>query len=412
MPKINPFKPNSPVPPDLFAGRTAEILELEKGLVQTKSGQSTNYLITGERGIGKTSLMMFLKHVSCGSVESIQYGSFNFLTVSTVLSDRTDIVSLIKLIERNISRELGKIESVKSFLKETWSFVQRIRVMDSGIEKSDEVSDPDLLIDEFAHSLAETCKRITAPKKGEDAKDGIVFLIDEADNACADLRLGYFFKAVTELVQQKGCNNVMFVAAGLPDVIRKLSESHESSIRIFLHQNIRALSPEDRKYVIEKGIERGNEINEEQTIITEDAKAQISTLSEGYPHFIQQFAYSAFDHNSNGEITSLDVSESAMKPGGAIDAIGGRYYESSYFDKIKSDEYRQVLSIMAEELNSWVKKSEIRERFTGDENILSNALTALTSRKIILKNPSKMGEYRLQQRGFALWIRLFGDRKK
>ena len=104
--------------------------------------------------------------------------------------------------------------------------------------------------------------------------------------------------------------------------------------------------------------------------------------------------------------------EAAFKQGGAIDAIGSRYYASAFYDKIKSDEYRQVLSIMAEKLNSWTTKAEIRAKFTGDEFSLSNALQALTRRKIILKNPSKMGEYRLQQRGFAFWIKLFGDRKK
>lgn len=67
---------------------------------------------------------------------------------------------------------------------------------------------------------------------------------------------------------------------------------------------------------------------------------------------------------------------------------------------------------MAESMNSWIKKSEIREKFNGTENTLNNALQALTTRKIILKNSSKVGEYRLQQKGFALWIKLFGDRQK
>jgi hypothetical protein len=36
MPKINPFQPNSPVAPGMFAGRLAEIQTLEKGLQQAK----------------------------------------------------------------------------------------------------------------------------------------------------------------------------------------------------------------------------------------------------------------------------------------------------------------------------------------------------------------------------------------
>ena len=396
----------------MFAGRLNEIETLEKGLHQTKHGSPINFLITGERGIGKSSLMSLLKPMASGDIKSPDYDRFNFITINAVLSERTNLVTLIKLIEKNIKREIGKIEKVRNFLNDTWSFVQRIKIMDSGVDQKSQTEDADIVIDDFAYSLAETCNRIIRPEKGEEAKDGIIFFIDEADNSCPDLHIGYFFKVVTELLQQHGCNNVMFVVAGLPEVIEKLSNSHESSIRIFFQLKIRELNPRDRHYVIEKGIEEGNKINEEKTTITEDAKKHISTLSEGYPHFIQQFGYSAFDFNSDGEISESDVLSGAFAADGALDAIGSRYYASAYHEQIKSDEYRQVLSIMAENMNSWIKKSEIREKFSGGDQTLSDALKALTTRKIILKNPSKIGEYRLQQRGFALWIKLFGERKK
>jgi len=409
--QVNPFKPNSPAPTGMFAGRSKEINELEKGLHQTKNGHGCNYLITGERGIGKSSLMMILKHFADGGIPT-EYGSFNFIPINTVISDRTNIVTLIKLIERSLRRELGKIESVRKFLGDTWSFVQRIKLMDSGIDKQEANDEIDLIIDDFAYSLAETCKRICNPEKGETAKDGFVFLIDEADNACENLQIGYFFKTVTELLQQNECNNVMFVVAGLPEVIEKLSLSHESSIRIFTQLSVKELNVEDRHYVIDKAIEEGNNINSEKCTISEKAKNHISTLSEGYPHFIQQFGYSAFDYNTDGEISGDDVLDAAFNQNGALDAIGSRYYANDFHSKIKSDEYRQVLSIMAENMNSWVKKSDIRIKFSGDDQTLTDALRALTARKIILKNPSKMGEYRLQHRGFAIWIKLFGSRKR
>lgn len=412
MPKINPFKPNSPVPTAMFAGRIKEIEELEKGLFQTKNGNSANYLITGERGIGKSSLMMLLRYVAAGKVNSIGYDKFNFVPINIKISKQTSLLTFIRLIERLITREIGKLEKVRSFLENTWSFIQRIKIMDSGIEKANEAVELDLIIEDFAYSLSETCKRIINPEKGEDAKEGIIFLIDEADNACTELQIGYFLKIVTELLQQNECYNVMFVVAGLPEIIEKLIISHESSIRIFTQLKIKELNPEDRKYVINKGLEEGNKINAEPTTISEKAKTNISTLSEGYPHFIQQFAYSAFEENSDGEISLEDVLNGAFPEGGAIDAIGNRYYKTAYHEQIKSDEYREVLSIMADSMNAWIKKSEIREKFSGSDQTLTDALKALTTRKIILKNVSKMGEYRLQQRGFALWIKLFGEREK
>lgn len=412
MKKINPFKPNSPVSAGMFAGRINEIKLLEQALHQTKHDQPSNFLITGERGIGKSSLMMILKDFSSGKIETLDHGRFNFLTINIVISERMSLLTFIKLIERNLKRELGKVEAIRSFMNSTWDFVQRIKIMDSGVDQLDVTEDSDLVINDFSYSLSETCNRIINPEKGEDKKDGIVFIIDEADNACDDLHIGYFFKVVTELLQQNGCQNIMFIVVGLPEISAKLAKSHESSLRIFNHIRVKELNPTDRFYVIDKGLEEGNRINEVKTSISEGAKQHISTLSEGYPHFIQQFAHTAFEYNTDGEISSEDVLEGAFKDGGAIDAIGSRYYASDFHSKIKSDEYRQVLGIMAESMNEWIKKSDIREKFTGLDQTLTDALAALTQRKIILKNDSVRGEYRLQQRGFALWIKLFGSRGK
>ncbi|MFM5818076.1 AAA family ATPase [Aeromonas caviae] len=410
--KINPFKPNSPVPVGMFAGRLPEIESLEQGLYQTQNGNPQHFLITGERGIGKSSLMQYIRPLAKGDITSPDYAKFNFVTVNTSISDRTGLITLIRLIERGLKRELEKFETIRSFMESTWSFVQRIKIMDSGVEKNEFIDDPDLVIDEFAYSLSETCRRITNPEKGEEAKDGIIFFIDEADNASHDLRIGYFFKTVAEAIQQNGGHNISFIVAGLPELTEKLSTSHESSLRLFTELKVKELKVQDRFYVIDKGIEEANKINESLTEITQSAKEHISTLSEGYPHFIQQFSFSAFETNADGEISDDDVLDGAFKDRGALDAIGARYYASSYYDQIKSDEYRQVLSIMAESMNSWVTKKEISGKFSGSDQTLNNALQALTTRRIILRNTSRRGEYRLQQRGFALWIKMFGERRK
>lgn len=414
MAKVNPFKPNSPVPPGMFAGRIEEIESLEKGLHQTKNGNNSNFLIIGERGIGKSSLIGYIKPTAQGLITSSDYDKFNFVVVNTVISNKSTLISFIKLLERNLKREIekiGKAEKVRAFFDDTWSFVQRLRIMDSGIDKAQANEDLDLIIDDFAYSLSETCKRITNPENGEIVKDGIMIIVDEADNACADLHIGYFFKVVTELLQQNSCDNVMFIVAGLPDVVEKLTSSHESSMRVFTKLEVKELKPDDRKYVVDRGLEVSNEQNEEKTTITGNAKNMISTLSEGYPHFIQQFSYSAFEANTDGEISEEDVGKGAFSNGGALDSIGSRYYQALYNEQIKSDEYREVLEIMAENLNSWIKKSDIRAKFSGNDHTVSDALKALTARKIILKNPSKLGEYRLQHKGFALWIKLFGRKK-
>lgn len=410
--RINPFKPNSPAPVGMFSGRVDELKLLEGGLNQTKHGEPTNFLITGDRGIGKSSLLLFLDAIAKGDVKGLDGGTFDYIVVNLNVSDRMTLLTFLKIIENNVRREIGKTEIARKFLAETWSFLQRLRVMDSGIERSEKELDEEVILDEFAASLAETCNRIISkPASGESKKDGILFIIDEADNATPELRLGYFIKTVTEDLQKQNCKNVMFVVTGLPETVEKLKASHESSVRVFHPVKIKELLPPDRKWVVDLGIKKANEINSARTSVTEAAKEQISSLSEGYPHFIQQFAYCAFKQDTDFVLDSDDVVGSAFADGGALDSIGNRYYESDFYQKIKSDEYRQVLTIMSKRMNSWIKKAEIRTEFTGPETKLTNALKALTDRRIILKNSARDGEYRLQQRGFALWIQLFGNRK-
>src|SRR5437773_8444840 len=85
MPRYNPFRPGSIVTPGMFSGRSEEILALEQSLFQTRAGNPNHFLIQGERGIGKSSLLFYLQCVARGDISSLDEVSFRFVTVSIVL---------------------------------------------------------------------------------------------------------------------------------------------------------------------------------------------------------------------------------------------------------------------------------------------------------------------------------------
>ena len=60
--KINPFNPNSPSGPGMFAGRLKEMQTIEQILFQTKANKGHGFLLLGQRGIGKTSLLNLMKY--------------------------------------------------------------------------------------------------------------------------------------------------------------------------------------------------------------------------------------------------------------------------------------------------------------------------------------------------------------
>jgi DNA-binding IscR family transcriptional regulator len=62
---------------------------------------------------------------------------------------------------------------------------------------------------------------------------------------------------------------------------------------------------------------------------------------------------------------------------------------------------------MAECLDGWVSKDEIREHSNLRPSILNNAIKALPDRHIILPQPGKRGTYRLPLKSFAAWIKAY-----
>src|SRR5687768_8833618 len=110
MSKINPFRPNSPIHPGMFVGRVKELQRLESALVQTKAGSPSNFMITGERGIGKSSLLNYIKHVAEGAHTGIEDTRVSFLVIDTDIDGNTTQLGLIKKLELGLEHALGKTE--------------------------------------------------------------------------------------------------------------------------------------------------------------------------------------------------------------------------------------------------------------------------------------------------------------
>jgi hypothetical protein len=167
---------------------------------------------------------------------------------------------------------------------------------------------------------------------------------------------------------------------------------------------MKPLEIDERFLVVDRGLTDANSRNEEATKIDADAQDLLATFSEGYPHFLQQFSYSAFEADEDNNISRDDVLEGAVRENGAIEQLGAKFFSEMYYSKIASDDYRRVLDYMAEHGDSWLTRKEIVENCGVSEPVVNNALAALKKRDIILVDETRKGFYRLPTRSFATWI--------
>ena len=396
--KINPFRPGHIVTPGMFAGRGDE---LEGVLFQMRAKNPQHFLITGERGIGKSSLLFYLQLIAKGKIETTEHTKFQFLTVPVELDEGDDFAAVAHKIGNELRRSVAEMEPLIGLAKDALKFLQKWEIAGVKYRAQTTSTQRHELIEDLTESLRSALGLI------QSHVDGCLILIDESDRAGASANLGTFCKLLTERLTKRDCHNVTLGLAGVTGILGKLRQSHESAPRIFHTVTLDPLSHKDRLAVITKGLEEAKETNNREFTISERAANAISQLSEGYPNFVQQFGFCAFDEDADDHIDYDDVMTGAFKKDGAFQQLGQKYFSDIYFDQIGSDEYRGVLRAMADHSDNWVAKQILKSATRLKPATLNNAITALKKRGIIIPKPGHHGVYRLPTRSFAVWIKAF-----
>jgi AAA+ ATPase superfamily predicted ATPase len=401
---FNPFRPNSIVTTGMFCGRVEEVTSIEQSLRQTKNGNPQHFLLEGERGIGKSSLMLFARAIATGI--SRKPDGLNFIVLEIELGAYTTYIEMINKIGGAFRSELRSRTHLKTLAKTAWDFLSNWSVLGVEFKAHEHRISASEAVDDLASAFASFLKETS------NVLDGVLILIDEADKPDPQAtNLGEFVKSLSEKLTKKECDRVCLGLAGLPILLRRLKDGHESSLRVFEIYNLAPLSKEAAKEVVNRGLQEARIKNSFETKITESALEKIVHLSEGYPHFIQQFSYCAFDQDSDMNIDDEDVLSGAYKENGALDQLGRKYFQEMYFEKISSPDYRKVLDTMADDLDGWIQRKDIAKRSGLKDTQISNALNALKGRNIILTNPERQGEYRLPTKSFAVWIKAIGQKR-
>ncbi|GJM09707.1 MAG: hypothetical protein DHS20C11_19830 [Lysobacteraceae bacterium] len=419
---LNPFIPHQPVKPDEFVGRSAEIFDLEQCLSHAKNGTPRHFLLTGDRGIGKTSLMDYLRSVG-RSVSSDQKVNFDFLVADIILDKYTTTLEFIRKIERAISRELEKTEPARAFLSKAWEFLNRVEAVGVSVRSSPtEVRSDTMLRVELAHSLINISNRVCQKSDYRSdviskQYDGILIIVDEADQAPKDLALGAFLKTFLETLHRERCTSVMFGLTGLPTAVDRLLEGHRSSLRLFHQVRLGCLRKIEVIDIIDQKVLDIRNQGVSKFDITDAAKEVIWMYSDGHPHFVQQLGYCAFEAALNSVrdsavnydrefpmdfcVQAEHVHQGALHREGAIQIMGDIYFEAVFRRLSKSNEKLLILRQLVESDGFELPRSEIK--CLPETNDVDNELLDLCDSGLIIED--RLTDcYKIRYASFAYWL--------
>lgn len=395
--RYNPFNPQGLVAPGMFCGRSEEMETIESCLYQAMHGNPQHFLIQGERGIGKSSLLVFIEALAYEAGRKKGDG-FNFLTVSADIGSCATQLDILRVVGAEFKEALLAREGLKKNAGDFWDWLTNWEILGVRYHKHPEEYDAHEAASQLVAQLAKFC---TDMQKAGGGLDGVLILIDEADSPPPAANLGLLVKFITERLAKRRCHNVILGVAGQPTIVGKLRESHESAPRIFRTMLLQRLEPAHRKQVVEEGLKIAKQKNKVSVGIEPDALDLISELSEGYPHFIQQFAYSAFEADDDDEIDRKDVIRGASD---ALKQLGDKYFSEMYHARTVSRDYRKVLDAMAKHGDKWVTRKDIIKESGVKETSVNNALRAFKQKGILVADDERPGVYKLPTLSFAAWI--------
>lgn len=278
-PVVNPYAPGAGTPPPALVGRDAVIEGARTSLRRLKAGRSTQHLLlTGLRGVGKTVLL--------GTLAALGEGE-GFRVIRQEAVGGEDTVASFLRQARRITDELGpgarvaravrSIESVSVTLLGGGAAIGRTAVPDR-------------------EALADVVVDLAAAAAEHDL--GIVVAIDEAQGLAAD-----DLRRILAGVHRCGQDGLPLwcVLAGLPNLVGVVAKATTYAERLF---TVEALGPLTPAQVVEAVARPADDLG---VTWAPEAVDAVADRSDGYPFFVQVWAFHTWNAAVDDPISAGDV---------------------------------------------------------------------------------------------------------
>ncbi len=286
----NPFSPGAGSPPPELVGRDP-ILEQARvllGRIRQKRPEKSLFL-TGLRGVGKTVLLNEIKRMADGD---------GYRTIFIEAHEGKALGPLIAPYLRSLLYDLDRIagtgDKVKRGLAVLGSFIGSLRFtmgdvtigLDIEPEKgSADSSDLEIDLPNLFIAIGEAA---------EERKMAVAIFIDEIQYFNKK-ELGALIMAMHKIQQQQ--LPLVLLGAGLPILPGLAGDSKSYAERLFSFPNIGALSQDDSAKALQDPAQEAG-IAFEPSALTE-----VYRLTKGYPYFLQEWGYVAWNVATSSPIT-------------------------------------------------------------------------------------------------------------
>lgn len=391
---INPFTPQKPIDnPEYFFGRNTEVDSIVDVLYQTAQKNPEHAIITGDRGIGKSSLLVQTKKIAEGDTSLIKkfnidmggIEKFNFKSIWLDTVENQSAEEVAQFILSNLVNNIAILSRIDISV-DLFGFLQiakkEVDVKENSINE---------IVSKFVQEMKKVSKKIIDEKL-----DGIIIFIDEVDRMDMTKDLPTFFKLVTESFSRNGIQNIIFFFAGISGAIQKMKSNHPSISRTFKDIVLHNLSQPEIESILINGF------NKVGYTYSDEILKKIGYMSAGFPEPIHLLGGTILKYSINGNLDLTSLTK------GIEDIIQNKKNNElkELLEAAGAGKYQRILKAMASNENTNIPLSYIDDFLDIKQSEYSTNINKLCERGVIKKY--SRGVYCFVEPLLKEYIKMFG----
>ncbi len=383
----SPFYPGQPVPAELFVGREAEIGKITRGLSQVALGKAQAIFVTGEYGIGKSSLAGFVRFLA--EKEYKLFGIHVFLGGASTLEEVA--TKTVEAILRAGAYDQTWTEAARNALAK---YVGKQSLFGFSINFDVLQADGPNLSHGYLGLLQGLFERTV-----EHGTKGIVLILDEINGITDNSQFSHFIKGlVDENALARPPLPALLMLCGVEDRRREMIQHHQPIERVFDIAEIKPMTDSEMRSFFERAF------SSQEMTVDADAMVLMMRYSAGYPKVMHIVGDAAFWIDKDGKISHSDALAAVVA---AAEDVGRKFVDQQVLRALRSRDYRSILAKLAKtEFDLAFTKSRIVEGLTETERRKFNNFLLKMKRLGVLRAGEEMGEYVFNSRLVRLYILL------
>jgi hypothetical protein len=329
----NPFSPGAGTPPPELAGRQHILDKAHIMFERLKAGRSEkSFLLIGLRGVGKTVLLNEINNLAHLS---------GYKSILIEAHERKSLAALLLPPLKQLLFQLDRMENISQKVKRGFhvlkSFINGVKMKIQDIEFYLDI-DPEVGTADSGDLEADLPALFEAiAEAAMERKVAIAIIIDELQYL-SEHEMSALIMAIHRIAQKR--LPLALIGAGLPQLVGLMGKSKSYAERLFDFPKIGSLEESDAIAALtaptkDQGVE-----------ITHDALKEIILQTQGYPYFLQEWGYQAWNL---AEKSPIDLSTIKKATKESIQRLDESFFRVR-FDRLtpREKEYLYSLAVLGD----------------------------------------------------------------